>query len=55
MEDYDDFYCCECKYYTILNDRKKGTDRNWCDKQEQAVNALGAGCPFFELEEDDKL
>lgn len=55
MENYQDFYCCECKYYTVLNDTKRGTDRTRCDKHEKYVDATGAGCPQFELEEDSRL
>lgn len=55
MENYDEFYCCECRYYTILHDTKKNTDMTWCERTKMAVDALGEGCPIFELEEDDKL
>ena len=53
MENYEDFYCCECKYYTVLYNKKRETERSWCEKQAHPVSVFGAGCPFFELEEED--
>ena len=55
MDNYADFYCKECKYYTVLNDTKRGTDRTRCDMHEKYVEPEDAGCENFELEEEERL
>lgn len=55
MENYADFFCNECRYYTELYDKKHDEHRAWCDKDGKSTLPKCSGCENFELEEDSKL
>ena len=49
MDNYEDFYCGECKYYAELYDRRKDDIKEWCNMHNHKVEFDDKGSPGFKL------
>ena len=56
MDNYEDFYCCECVNCIEAWDRRTGEIRKaWCDLTGKRVNEQDPGCRDFKLDEEGEM
>jgi len=54
MDNYEDFYCGECRFFAELYDKRRNEIKEWCNLHNNRVEYENSGCPAFALEEGDE-